>query len=50
MPNANLEAAKVPMTLLKWIQDPVADRRLGERILREMGVEKNPFEHHDNFV
>ena len=50
MPRANMEPARIPVTLVRWIQDPVEDRKLGERILKEMGFGRNPFGHHDNFV
>ena len=34
MPQADLTLVRVPITLAGWIQDPVEDRRLGERILK----------------
>ena len=43
MPGADLEPAKLPVTLLKWVQDPVEDRTLGRRILREMDIKRSVF-------
>ena len=36
MPEANLVPEVVPGVLLKWIEDPVPDRDLGDRILKQM--------------
>lgn len=41
MPGASPGPARVPMVLLQWVDNPVADRQLGARLLREMGVERN---------
>ena len=36
MPERRLNPARVPATLLKWINNPVEDTNLGQRILKEM--------------
>ena len=36
MPNRKLNPAKIPLALLEWINDPVEDTKLGQKILREM--------------
>ena len=36
MPGRNTEPAWIPRELLKWIDDPVEDMKLGQRILKEM--------------
>ena len=36
MPMAALEPARIPVTLLKWIENPTEDRLLGQKILKEM--------------
>ena len=41
MPGATPEPAKVPLTLLCWVQNHVEDCTLGEKILREMGVRRD---------
>ena len=41
MPGATLEPARVLVTLLRWVEDPVEDRTLGERILQEMGIRRS---------
>ena len=41
MPGASIGPARVPRALLVWVNNPVEDRNLGARILREMGVERN---------
>ena len=50
MPGSNLDPAPVPEVLVGWVQNPVEDRRLGERLLSEMGVRKNELGHHSSFV
>ena len=50
MPGSNLNPAPVPEVLVGWVQNPVEDRRLGERLLSEMGVRKNELGHHSSFV
>ena len=40
-PQSNLNPGKVPQALVDWVNDPQEDRRLGDRILQEMGVAKN---------
>jgi hypothetical protein len=49
MPGATPGPAEVPRTLLHWVQDPVEDPTLGERILRELGVRKNILGHHSHY-
>ena len=36
MPNRRLDPARIPATLLRWINDPVEDTKLGQKILKEM--------------
>ena len=36
MPEANIVPEEVPGALLQWIENPMPDRKLGERILSEM--------------
>ena len=36
MPEANIVPEEVPGALLKWIENPVPDRKLGNRIIKEM--------------
>ena len=40
-PHANPMSAKVPQLLKDWVDNPVEDCTLGERILAEIGVERN---------
>ena len=49
MPQSNHGLAMVPVTLSKWVEDPVEDRTLGERILRELGVRKSILGHHRSY-
>ena len=50
MPRANPLPARVPRELIKWVQNPVADRTLGERLLKEMKVERNILGHISSFM
>ena len=36
MPEANVKPKEVPGALLKWIENPVPDRKLGQKIIREL--------------
>jgi hypothetical protein len=36
VPEADLEPRQVPGALLKWLEDPLPDRRLGHRILKQL--------------
>ena len=36
MPEANITPERVPGSLLQWIENPVPDRKLGQRIVKEM--------------
>ena len=36
MPEADIEPESVPAALLEWLENPVPDRRLGDRILKDM--------------
>ena len=36
MPEANIVPEEVPGALLKWIENPLPDRKLGDRIIKEM--------------
>ena len=36
MPERKLSPARVPAALLRWINNPVEDTKLGQRILKEM--------------
>lgn len=36
VPEASVEPREVPGALLRWIEDPVPDRRLGHRILKQL--------------
>ena len=36
MPGKNDDPGKIPLSLLKWIQDPVPDLELGHKILLDM--------------
>ena len=48
-PLSNLNPAIVPRTLVDWVLNPVEDRELGDRLLRELGIEKNVMGHHSAF-
>ena len=50
MPQSRLGPAMVPVTITNWIQNPVEDPHLGERILRELGVRKTMLGHHSNYL
>ena len=50
MPRASLQPARVPGSLVRWVNSPVEDRLLGERILRDMGIQKNIFGHHSRYI
>ena len=39
MPYSSLSPAKLPTELLMWIDNPVEDRLLGQKLLREMARE-----------
>ena len=41
LPGANVGPAKVPRALLMWVNNPVGDKDLGAKLLREMGIERN---------
>ena len=49
MPGATPGPAKIPAALVSWVNHPVADRNLGEKILREMGLVRTILGHRDNF-
>lgn len=49
MPGASLGPARVPRALVEWVKYPVADRKLGARILHEMGIERNILGHQGMF-
>ena len=36
MPEANIVPEEIPASLLKWIENPVPDRKLGQRLLKDM--------------
>ena len=36
MPEANIVPEEVPAAVLKWIENPVPDRKLGDKILKEL--------------
>jgi hypothetical protein len=36
MPEANIVPEEVPGALLSWLENPVPDRLLGDKILRQM--------------
>ena len=36
MPEKNVNPGKIPVSLLKWIHDPVPDLELGHKILVDM--------------
>ena len=36
MPEADMEPKEVPAALLKWIENPVPDRKLGKKIIEEL--------------
>ena len=38
MVNRNIDPCRVPRSLLKWINDPKEDLRLGKKILEEMAM------------
>ena len=49
MPGATPGPARVPRVLLQWVCNPVADRNLAAKLLREMGVERNILGHQGMF-
>ena len=49
MPGASVAPAKVPLALVSWVQDPVADRDLGQKILAQMGLVRTILGHRDNY-
>ena len=48
--NTSSAPAKVPKALISWVANPVGDRRLGEKLLLEMGVERNLLGHQSDFI
>ena len=36
MPDANIQPEEVPASILRWIENPVPDRFLGDKIIKEM--------------
>ena len=36
MPEANVQPEEIPGSLLRWIENPVLDKRLGQRIIEEL--------------
>ena len=49
MPRATPGPAKIPTALVNWVNNPVADRNLGENILREMGLVRTILGHRGSF-
>jgi hypothetical protein len=49
-PKSDANPARVPQVLWEWVQNPVEDRKLGEKLLVEMGVRKNELGIHSAFV
>ena len=49
MPRAAPGPAKIPTTLVSWVNHPVADRNLGEKILREMGLIRTILGHRGSY-
>ena len=41
MPGASAGPARVPRALLQWVANPVGDRHLAAKLLKEMGVQRN---------
>ena len=50
MPRAAPGPAKIPTTLVSWVNHPVADRNQGERILREMGLVRTILGHRGSYI
>ena len=36
MPDANIVPEEVPAAVLRWIENPIPDRNLGDKILNEL--------------
>ena len=49
MPGANPGPARVPRSLLQWVDNPVADMNLSAKLLKEMGIERNVLGHQGMF-
>ena len=49
MPGASAAPSVVPLALLSWVQDPVADRNLGQKILAQMGLVRTILGHRENY-
>ena len=49
MPGASAAPAVVPLALVSWVQNPVADRDLGQKILAQMGLVRTILGHRENF-
>ena len=49
MPGASAAPAVVPLALVSWVQDPVADRNLGQKILAQMGLVRTILGHRENY-
>ena len=41
MPGASAGPARVPRALLQWVANPVGDRHLAAKLLKELGVQRN---------
>jgi hypothetical protein len=50
MPGASAAPAVVPQALVSWVQTPVADRNLGQRILGQMGRVRTILGHRENYI
>lgn len=50
MPRATAGPAWVPRALLYWVENPVEDRHLGGRIVRELGIRENVLGHHREYL
>ena len=41
MTGASVSPARVPGALLQWVTNPVGDRHLAAKLLKELGVQRN---------
>ena len=49
MPDANIIPERVPAPLLRWLENPKPDRRLGHRILRNLAKRCSVLNYNNNF-
>ena len=48
-PGSDMDPSPVPRVLEEWVQNPREDRMLGQRLIKELGLERNILGHHSWF-